>query len=423
MVNGAAPSEPISNGIHGKDATREEVILGALAGATQLAEQILGLVRFIQNTRDAPKEVLEHIASLKQLESVTENIKTNPSYQSQQVADVLSLLNAKVKAIADILSKVRATATDDKATAIKKAVVATWKDDNVTSRLDQIERDKTTLALCLAQIDAQVQNDHIKDLASQLQSLRRLQVTSSLSEEQWSDYCLAELFVKSPVDDRAMLIRTKGTRSAGTCTWYTVHPVFRAWQEPTSTAPLLWISGGPGRGKTMISIFLTQGLERTALQADSSHRQVIFFFCDNKDHKRNGASCILRGLILQVLARYPILVKHLLPEFKLQRSKLFEESSFDSLWRVFEGIIYHSPTKITYIVVDGLDELRTDALDVLLQKFRVLNISKVKAIALSRPFPQSISEAFCDSPSVRLDLDSDKEVRSDVNTYVRGGGY
>jgi hypothetical protein len=129
-------------------------VLGALAAASQIAEQVLRIVKLVQSIRDAPEEVLQHIASLQQLAGVVESIKANPSYQSRQVAEILSLINTKTSAISDTLDKLQTDPSNSKASVFKKAVNSTWKSDNVANKLDQIERDKTTLALCLAQIDA-----------------------------------------------------------------------------------------------------------------------------------------------------------------------------------------------------------------------------------------------------------------------------
>ncbi|EXJ61753.1 hypothetical protein A1O7_02183 [Cladophialophora yegresii CBS 114405] len=394
-------------------------VLGALAAASQIAEQLLNIVKLVQTIRDAPKEVVQHIASLRQLTSVVESIKATPSYQSRQVAEILSLINTKTNALSDILVKLQADSRDSTVNATKKRVKSTWITDNVANKLDQIERDKLTLALCLARIDAQVQGEQIRSLSSQLQGLRSTRDASIFTAEQWRDYCLAELFITNPVDDRAMLTRTKGERTHGTCTWIIEQPAYRSWKDPACQSPLLWISGGPGKGKTIMSVFLTEELEQLAAQSDTNKHQVLYFFCDNRDNKRNNASCILRGIILQVLLSHPDMITHLLPDFKIQRSKLFEENSFDGLWRVFENIIRDIDVEIVSCVLDGIDELQDSSLDTLLPKLQDLALPKLKVIAFSRHFPRSISDALSHYPTIRLDPDSQKEISTDVDTYVR----
>ncbi|ETI19674.1 hypothetical protein G647_08687 [Cladophialophora carrionii CBS 160.54] len=394
-------------------------VLGAFAAASQIAEQLVRIVKSVQTIRDAPKEVVQHIASLQQLTSVVESIEANPSYQSRQVAEILSSINTKTNALSDILVRLQADPGDSNANAIKKALNSTWNTDNVANKLDQIDGDKMTLALCLARIDAQVQSEQIRNLSSQLQGLCNSNNTSAPTTEQWQDYCLAELFITNSADDRAMLTRTKGERSYGTCTWITEHPIYRSWKDPACQSPLLWISGGPGKGKTIMSVFLTEELEQLAAQSNTNMQQVLYFFCDNKDNKRNKASCVIRGLILQVLLSHPDMISHLLPDFKIQKTNLFEENSFDSLWRIFENIIREIDVASVSCVLDGIDELQDTSLGTLLAKLRDLVLPKLKVIALSRHFPRSIKDALGHYPTIRLDPDSEKEVSNDVDTYVR----
>lgn len=129
-------------------------VLGVVAAASQLAEHIIGIVRLVQCIRDAPATVLSQTTSLSQLAHVVESIKTNASYQSPQVADILTSINTKAEAISTTLKRVRANHPDGKVIAFKKSLIAVWNDESITGNLNQIERDKTTLALCLTQIDA-----------------------------------------------------------------------------------------------------------------------------------------------------------------------------------------------------------------------------------------------------------------------------
>ena len=74
--------------------------------------------------------------------------------------------------------------------------------------------------------------------------------------------CLAALFLTHPRDDREQPMHAKGSRVDGTCAWIKGHRLYRSWlYSPTQ---LLWLSGGPGKGKTALSIFLAEELEQTA---------------------------------------------------------------------------------------------------------------------------------------------------------------
>src|ERR1700712_2856456 len=72
--------------------------------------------------------------------------------------------------------------------------------------------------------------------------------------------CRNELYLTDPHTDRESLISAKGHRARGTCEWIRDNENYQSWLSGSSQ--LLWILGGPGKGKTMMSIFLTEELER-----------------------------------------------------------------------------------------------------------------------------------------------------------------
>jgi polynucleotide 5'-kinase involved in rRNA processing len=72
--------------------------------------------------------------------------------------------------------------------------------------------------------------------------------------------CCNELFLTDPEMDRASLVSVKGDRVSGTCEWIRRDDKYNCWR--TGDERLLWVSGGPGKGKTILSIFLTQDLEK-----------------------------------------------------------------------------------------------------------------------------------------------------------------
>jgi hypothetical protein len=82
--------------------------------------------------------------------------------------------------------------------------------------------------------------------------------------EDFNQDCLNALWQTSPRltdprEDRKSLIDTKGERVSGTCKWIKSNATYLSWLR--SRSQLLWLSGGPGKGKTMLSIFLAEELE------------------------------------------------------------------------------------------------------------------------------------------------------------------
>ena len=224
------------------------------------------------------------------------------------------------------------------------------------------------------------------------------------------------------MEDREQLIQAKGSRVDGTCDWIKSNELYHSWLH--SLSQLLWISGGPGKGKTMLSIFLAEELERTA----KNSQDILFlqYFCDNKDEKRKTALTIIRGLILQLLKSRQKLFGHILPSFKIQKESLFAGSSFETLWKIFENMVHDPALGTMYCVLDGLDECDEASLEVLLRKFAALfsvktnesPVCHLNLIIVSRDLPDFIPELLSRFPRIRLDSDADTEINNDIYRFI-----
>jgi len=170
----------------------------------------------------------------------------------------------------------------------------------------------------------------------------------------------------------------------------------------------------------MLSIFLTEELERVAQLQGAI---LVYFFCDNKDEKRNTAVAILRALILQLIRQHSKLLEHIVPVFKVQKEALFNNSSIESLWRIFESMVQDPSIYSVLCVLDGLDECDEYSLEIFTEKLKGFFSKspagcRLKLIAASRELPDCISRATSGFPHVRLDPDSNREINSDLQRFI-----
>ena len=172
----------------------------------------------------------------------------------------------------------------------------------------------------------------------------------------------------------------------------------------------------------MLSIFLAEELEQTA--KISQDRLLLQYFCDNKDEKRNTAIAVLRGLIYQLLQSHPKLFDHILPAFKIQKESLL---SFETLWRIFESMVYDPTLGTTYCVLDGLDECDKASSKVLLEKFAALlsaklnepSASHLNLLIVSRYLPDMIPESLSSFSRISLDPDAETEIKNDIDLFIK----
>jgi ankyrin repeat protein len=243
------------------------------------------------------------------------------------------------------------------------------------------------------------------------------------TNEQVAVACRNALFLTDPHVDRERVISAKGTRVVGTCEWITQNESYRTWLDGDGNGTetrLLWISGGPGKGKTMLSVFLTEELERHAACVDST--ELAFFFCSAQDEKRNTAAAAIRSLVYQIVSKRPQLVKHALPYFETPERTQQTLSSLEALWLIFGKLIADAEVGKMFCVLDGLDECEESTLRVLLPRivsfFTSESSSSTKGTFRLAIVSRDMSGLRGCTTRVRLDPDNDEKVAGDIELFV-----
>ncbi|KAH6671230.1 hypothetical protein B0J14DRAFT_453555, partial [Halenospora varia] len=138
----------------------------------------------------------------------------------------------------------------------------------------------------------------------------------------------------------------------GTCQWILSDPQYLCWYSEAKSS-LLWISGHPGTGKTILSTYLLEYLSenKPPVVVQST---VCFFFCDEKIESQRDGKAILRSLIHQILTRHRKLIKHIKEAYNTQGARLID--NFSELWRIFKAITTDKGAGSISIIIDAIDE-------------------------------------------------------------------
>lgn len=174
-----------------------------------------------------------------------------------------------------------------------------------------------------------------------------------------------KLLLTNPLDD----LEHVGAPVSGTCEWIQSNETFQHWQ--TNGPPLLWVSGLPGRGKTMISSFLVRRFRHSM---DNGGR-LLFLFCSDDHEMHVDELFVVKGLLGQVVD------DACGSDQCIRRAsvfRLFEQhvktrdyfSSVDALWRTLAAALTDPNLGYTYCVLDGLNECNKS--DELLRKIERL---------------------------------------------------
>ena len=213
-------------------------------------------------------------------------------------------------------------------------------------------------------------------------------------------------------------------RIDGTCQWVLHTPEYHSWATE-SEATLLWITGHPGSGKTVLSSFLTQQLASTS--STKRHEPVIcFFFCNDSIENQRDAKAILRSIIFQILMERRTMVRHVKPLLDYDKDGVHLLKSYDRLWSIFSAIASDIDVGPINIIIDALDECekssRTrlmESIAKLLDRLGSMKSRCIRFLITSRPY-LDITGCFvkCEPHCLALE-EKQKETDADLRMVIR----
>jgi hypothetical protein len=196
------------------------------------------------------------------------------------------------------------------------------------------------------------------------------------------------------------------------------NPDFQRWHG-NQQSRLLWITGDPGKGKTMLLCGIINELSKSITKTD----QLSYFFCQATDSKINNAIAVLRGLLYLVVNQQPCFVSYIQRKYDHAGKALFEDANaWVALSEIFKNILQDPSLNSTYFIVDALDECVTD-LPKLLDFISLMSSisSRAKWIVSSRNEAHIEHKLRLDDSGNRLSLELNEnaeQVSHAVNAYI-----
>ncbi|KAF3073748.1 hypothetical protein CFAM422_003956 [Trichoderma lentiforme] len=257
--------------------------------------------------------------------------------------------------------------------------------------------------MCLCLVD-RVHKDVIQTkMDSQLQEIQKsrilqeemLQVIKEDRDDGKERKLLSDLATTSGDYERYKNINPE--RVPGTCMWFLTDERFLTWRDKKS-GDLLWVSAGPGCGKSVLSKALID--ERhlspdTTVTISSSTITVsesiicYFFFKDGGEGKMDSAQALC-AILHQLFIHTPQLMAHALASHKKYSQDLMRRT--DELWRIFLDCVDSSPVP-TICLLDALDECEEEGRTSLTKKLCDLYLNtnsstppRLRFLITSRPY-------------------------------------
>ena len=181
-------------------------------------------------------------------------------------------------------------------------------------------------------------------------------------------------------------------RHPGTCSWILGNDQVGPWIEDGHADAILWMTGIPGAGKSILSGLIVENLQTRADQT------TLYYFCGQKASSGDKCASVLRTLAVQFL-RQDLDMAPLVHQAHLQRGAVLSTPGMKNLLKELLGSANN-----TRIVLDGIDECgssaQKDILNSLLEAQKHAGDS-CRILVSSRDEPL-ISKALYKKPHVTL---------------------
>jgi predicted ATPase len=144
-----------------------------------------------------------------------------------------------------------------------------------------------------------------------------------------------------------------GKRHGTSCEWLFIDEHYRYWLQ-NEDRPILWVHGGPGCGKTVLSSVLTEAiLSETNTRFGTDHLLAYFFF-DDKDERLRTSHALLSNLLAQLLTQDRSILVHFKQEEAYQLKLHKTEWNLGMPWRVIIRILKDDKSKRVILIIDAL---------------------------------------------------------------------
>lgn len=168
----------------------------------------------------------------------------------------------------------------------------------------------------------------------------------------WDSPCVADLKVAlgvsdSPVEDYNFF---RDKCAPGTNGWILHNETFLDWREGASKHCILWLSGAPVAGKSVMASSIINDLAQAGDLCQ-------YYFFRYADQGRRGIAGLLRSLAFQISLFLPVLAKGILEQ--VDESLELNTANARTVWdSIFKGILFHLENQNgpLYWIIDGVDE-------------------------------------------------------------------
>ncbi|KAK6517616.1 hypothetical protein TWF281_004265 [Arthrobotrys megalospora] len=236
---------------------------------------------------------------------------------------------------------------------------------------------------------------------------------------------------RDPETEKIGVERRKDRLIDGSYEWVKEDEVFKNWL--TAGPQILRLIGGPGKGKTMIMIGITNEFElgaKSSREEDNGRRSILrlppstylsYFLCQGANEHLNSATSVLKGILLYLLRKNYKLATHLQKQYDLIGPAEFSTRvDLNFLQLLLFSILDDPSSPVLLFVVDALDECLVGRSDLMALIRRSTERSpRIRWLISSRPHEDIRSSFAPSSLCTEIILEENQRfIDTAIGTYI-----
>lgn len=213
-------------------------------------------------------------------------------------------------------------------------------------------------------------------------------------------------------------------RLEGTGQWIIDEPLFRAWIK--KEAPIVWILGGPGAGKSFLSSKIISHLQEIYPQDPQypSRVSIGYFYIKEDNQQLRSLNTILKSIAFQIASNDPVYRKYAVNVCNNPDQISSARGTWKRLFTDFFGSAQYRDNS-TVIVIDGLDEAPKTERESLLRLLRDLEDSpdpasraRIQIALVGRPELRDDIFSAWDQRIIFIEVSAMKNT-ADIASYIK----
>jgi hypothetical protein len=346
-------------------------------------------------------DILEELRELIPLEDAERHMEEvsltdGTSVKSSEPRSAHTACMSSLKACQDVLEELLLKLEPLSRPGLRNKLRWPLESSNVQRKLGIIDKHKSTLQLALTTYQTRVITQQSKQLNTVEDRKRRAEVLN------W--------YKTSDPEQNHKVSRDR--HEPNTSTWIFKDEDFHRWKE-ASGPRTLWLHGIPGAGKTILcSSIIAHMLELH--QSVDNMTKVAYYYFDFSDNNKQSLVGLLKSTIYQLISTDDGLSIGAEQLYESKNEGAEAPTTEELLSLLLEEV---SRTKMTYLIIDALDECSEDERELFfgefLQKPLVENLAVLLTSRKEPDIERCMKEVDCETLCIQNSL-----VDADVRTHV-----